>query len=159
MARQPDIQYVQMYQYGNTARKLELLTPARKRYELPSQQSRHQQVRKPVWSLLDVCSVAVAVFMLFAMVIGLLQVGVLSSRQQELQTYIDTLTQERADLQVAYENAYDLEQVEQRALQMGLVDGSRALHVSVEGAVLPEETQPQSGLADVIAELFAKAPR
>lgn len=155
MARQPDIQYVQIYQYGNTARKLERLTPARKHYELPSQQSR-RQVKKPVCSLLDVCSVAVAVFMLFTMVIGLLQVGVLSNRQQELQTYIDTLTKERADLQVAYENAYDLELVEQRAQQMGLVNGSQALHVSVEGTVLPQETQ-QPGLAEIFAELFAKA--
>ena len=158
MARQPDIQYVQIYQYGNTARKLERLTPSRKHYELPSQQSRRQQVKKPVCSLLDVCSVAVAVFMLFTMVIGLLQVGVMSNRQQELQTYIDTLTKERADLQVAYENAYDLELVEQRAQQMGLVNGSQALHVSVEGAVLPQETQ-QLGLAEIFAELFAKAPQ
>lgn len=159
MARQPDIQYVQMYHYGSTARKLELLTPERKHYRLPTQQPKRQQVKKPSFTALEVCSVAVAVFMLFAMTIGLLQVGIMSSRQQELQVYMDTLTAECADLRVAYENAYDLEQVEQRALQMGLVDGAQAHHVSLEGSVLPQEPEQQPGIAEILEELFAKAPR
>lgn len=161
MARQPDIQYVQMYNYGNTARKLELKAPVqKKKYELPGQLPQRQREKRPVCTLLDVCSIAVAVFMLFAMVIGLLQVGVLSDRQQALQAHIETLQQERAGLQVAYEKAYDLEQVEQRARQMGLVDGSEAVHISMEAPVISEEPEPTfwDRLAETFAELFAKAP-
>ncbi len=159
MARQPDIQYVQMYQHGSAARKLELLTPVRKQYELPSQQPRRKKAKKPAYSPLDVCSVAVAVFMLFTMVIGLLQVGVASSRQQELQTYIDTLTQERADLQRAFENAYDLEQVAQRAGQMGLVEGTQVRHIPLEAEDIPQSQDQELTFGDILSELFAKAPR
>lgn len=158
MARQPDIQYVHLYQYSNTARKLDLLTPAGKPYELPTQQPKHKKAKKPTVSVLEVCSAVVCAFVLLAMVIGLLKVGVLASRQQELKSYIETLTAECADLQVAFENTYDLEQVEQRARQMGLVESTQAAHVTLEAITVPQEPETDTW-SDAWAELFAKAPR
>ena len=162
MARQPDVQYIQMYNYGSTARKLAPRPQNRKeKYQLPEQRPVRQQVRQAVLDPLSVCAIAVACVMLVAMLIGMFRVGELTGRRQELEQYVGVLQEQRADLQKTYESAYDLAQVEQRARQMGLVYGNEVLHVEM-GTVNPEPQQ-EPGIAERLTalfdELFAKAPR
>ena len=158
MSRQPYIQYVQFYQYSNTARKLDPQPRTGKTYELPSQQPKHQKAKKPAFGVLEVCSAVVCAFVLLSMVVGLLKVGVLASRQQELQGYIESPKEECADLQVAFDNAYDLEMVADRAGQMGLVDASQATHVTLPSAPVPSAAEESITWSDILGELFAKAP-
>ena len=162
MARQPDIQYIQAYNYGNTARKLAPQPHVRKeKYQLPQQRPHRQQVRQAMLDPLSLCAIAVASVMLVAMLIGMFRVGELVSRRQELEQYIGVLQEQRADLQKTYEESYDLHQVELRARQMGLVPGDEIQHVQM-GTI---NTQPQQGpgitdrLAAFFSELFAKAPK
>lgn len=162
MARQPDVQYIQMYNYGSTARKLAPRPQARKeKYQLPEQQPRQQKAKQMVLDPLSMCAIAVACVMLVAMLIGMFRVGELTGRRQELEQYIDVLQEQRADLQKTYESAYDLAQVEQRARQMGLVYSNEVMHVEM-GAVNLEPHQ-ESGFADRVTaffdELFSKAHR
>lgn len=162
MAKQPDIQYIQMYNHGSTARKLAPQPQYRKeKYRLPEQRSVQQQVKRSVLDPLSLCAMAVAGFMLIAMLVGMVRVGELTSQRQELENYIDVLQQQRADLQMVYENSYDLAQVEQRARQMGLVSADEVAQVQM-GAVDPD-SQEEPGFADrmtaLFDELFAKAPR
>ena len=162
MARQPDIQYVQMYNYGSTARKLAPRPRYRKdQYQLPTQQSRRQQATQSVLDPLAVCAIAVAFFMLIAMLIGMFRVGELSVARQELQEHIDVLQEQRADLQKNYESTYDMAQVEQRARQMGLVYASEVFHVQMGTATPVAEETPgfAQRLTALFNELFAKAPR
>lgn len=162
MARQPDVQYIQMYNYGSTARKLAPRPQYRKsEYQLPEQQPRRKQVKQAVLDPLSICAIAVACVMLVAMLIGMVRVGELSGRRQELEAYIDVLQEQRADLQKNYEGSYDLAEVEQRARQMGLVYGNEVFHVQMGAeASVPQQ---ESGFADRVSawfdELFAKAPR
>ena len=161
MARQPDIQYVQLYNHGSTARKLAPRPQYRKeKYQLPEQQHTVQRVKRPVLDPLSLCAMAVAGFMLVAMLIGMVRVGELTSQRQELEAYIGALQQQRADLQMVYESSYDLDQVEQRARQMGMVSADEVTHVQM-GAVNPDP-QEETGLGDrmtaLFEELFAKAP-
>ena len=162
MARQPDIQYVQVYHYGNTARKLAPKPQAHKeKYRLPEQQPRRQQVRQAVMDPLSICAVTVACVMLVAMLIGMFRVGELTGRCQELDQYIDVLQEQRADLQRVYEESYDLHLVEQRARQMGLVPADEVQRIRIEAA--PTVSQQKTGIFDRMTaffeELFAKAPR
>ena len=161
MARQPDIQYIQLYNHGSTARKLAPLPQYRKeKYQLPEQQRTVQHVKRPVLDPLSLCAMAVAGFMLVAMLIGMVRVGELTSQRQELETYIGVLQQQHADLQMVYESSYDLNQVEQRARQMGMVSADEVTHVQM-GAVNPNP-QEEPGFTDrmtaLFDELFAKAP-
>ncbi len=162
MARQPDVQYVQMYNYGNTARKLAAQPQHRKEsYRLPDQKPHRQQVKQATLDPLSVCAIVVAGVMLIAMLVGMFHVAELSGQRQELETYIDVLQEQRADLQKTYERSYDLAQVEQRARQMGLVYANEVYHVPM-GTVEPA-VQEETGFVDRLSawfdELFAKAPR
>lgn len=162
MARQPDIQYVQMYNYGSTAQKLAPRPQYRKdQYQLPTQQPRRQQVKQAMLDPLAVCAIAVAVVMMVAIFVGMLRVGELSIARQELQEHIDVLQEQRADLQKNYESTYDLAQVEQRARQMGLVYANEVFHIQMETVDPVTEQEPgfAQRLADLFDELFAKAPR
>lgn len=158
MARQPDIQYIQ-YNYGNTARKLELKPQAqKKKYQLPEQQNSHQ-TQQIVWSPLTLCSVAVALVMCFAMILGILQIGSLNAYNERMSDHVEKLTEERAALQAAYENAYEPEAVIRRAGQMALVDASQVAHVSMTMPQIPVREEPDFGtrLTAIWNELFAKA--
>lgn len=162
MARQPDIQYIQMYNYGSTAQKLAPRPQYRKdQYQLPTQQPRRQQVKQAVLDPLSVCAIAVVVVMVLAMLIGMLRVGELSSTNQQLQEYLDVLQEQRADLQKNYESTYDLAQVEQRARQMGLVYPNEVFHVQMEAVepVVEETPGLWQQLRALFDELFAKAPK
>ena len=162
MARQPDIQYIQVYTHGSTARKLAPQPQYRKeKYQLPEQRPTVQQVKRSVLDPLSLCAIAVAAFMLVAMLIGMVRIGELTGQRQELDAYISVLQQQRADLQMVYENTYDLEQVEQRARQMGMVAADEVAHIQM-GEGTPEPQQ-EPGFAEKMStlfdELFAKAPR
>ena len=162
MARQPDVQYIQMYNYGSTAKKLAPRPQYRReKYQLPEHQPQRQQVKQSILDPLSICSIVVACFMLVAMLIGMFRVSELTGTRQELEEHIGVLQEQQADLQKAYEGAYDLEQVEQRARQMGLVYANEVYHVQM-GNVEPETQQePSFGerLSALLDELFAKAPK
>ena len=162
MARQPDIQYIQMYNYGSTARKLSTRPQVRKeKYQLPEQMPRKAQLRKSILDPLSVCAIAVACVMLVAMLIGMLKIGELTGERRELQEYIGVLQEQRAELQKTHEEAYDLRQVEIRARQMGLVSANEVVRIQM-GSIDPEPQQ-EPGFLDrlevLFDELFTKAPR
>lgn len=161
MARQPDVQYIQMYNYGSTAKKLDPRPQVRKqKYQLPEQQPQKAPVRQKILDPLSVCAMAVAAVMLVAMLIGLLQVGELTGRHQELTEYIEVLQSKRADLQKTYESTYDLTQVEFRARQMGMIAADEAVQIQM-GTVDPEPEQTTGfweRMDQLFDELFAKAP-
>lgn len=162
MARQPDIQYIQMYNHGSTARKLAPRPQYRKeKYQLPEQRPVVEQVKASVLDPLSLCALAVAGFMLVAMLIGMFRLGELTQQRQQLDAQISALQQQRADLQMLYEETYDLTQVEERARQMGMVSADEVTHVQME-AVDPDLYQGPGFMERVTAffdELFAKAPR
>ena len=162
MARQPDIQYIQPYNHGSTARKLAPRPQYRKeKYQLPEQRPIEQQAKQSVLDPLSLCAIVVAGFMLIAMLVGMFRVGELTSQRQELEAYRSVLQQQSADLQMQYEGAYDLTQVEQRARQMGLVSTDEVTHVEM-GALTPiQEQTPGFGerITAFFQELFAKSPR
>ena len=155
MARQPDIQYIQMYNYGSTAQKLAPRPRYRKdQYQLPTQQPHRQQVSRVKLEPLPVCAIAVTFVLLISMLLGMVRVGELSNANQQLQ-------EQRVGLQKDYEGAYDLAQVEQRARQMGLVYANEVFHVQM-GSVEPVIEQTPGiwqRLTALFDELFAKAPK
>lgn len=160
MARRPDVQYIQMYNYGSTARKLDLRTyPQKQKYQLPEQVRKPQQVQKPMFDVLSLCAIAVAVVMLLAMAVGMLRVGELSRRRRELEDHIALLQEQQADLKKTYEATWDLPQTEERARQMGMIKAQEATRVSMGKLELPANTEPSFGFREFWAELFAKAQK
>ena len=160
MARQPDIQYVRYYTGGSAARKIEL-QPEKKKKNIAAQpqRPRTRQQKKTVIHLdpISVLAVMVAGVMLIAMAIGMLRLGQVNTEVDAMNSYAAQLQQENASLRQEYESGYDLEDIEQKALEMGLVPIEQVQHVTVAVPETPVEAEPTfwEKAAAFFSELFA----
>ncbi len=161
MARKPDIQYIHPYSYGNTARKLDFFPQSKKAlYELPEEKPQRARKAEQIFEPISVIATVIAAAMLITLMVGLFQLAEEAGRNQQLNVYLETLRKQGADLHMAYENAYDLQQVEERAVQMGLVYSSEVEHATLTLETLSTQQEPsfRERCSAFFAELFAKAP-
>ena len=158
MARQPDIQYVQYYTGGSAARKLEPEKRQIKNGAKLPQVRRRTQKRKVVYvDPVSVCALTVAVVMVIAMAVGMLRLGNLTDQADRMEQYATAMNQENADLRAQYRAGYDLKDVEQKALAMGLVPEEQLQHVTVKVEV-PEAEPELTGWQEFclfVTEMFA----
>lgn len=158
MARQPDIQYVQYYTGGSAARKLESeKRPAKNGAKLPQVRRRGQKRKVICIDPISVCALVVAVGMVIAMAVGMLRLGNLTDQADRMASYADAVEAENAALRAEYRAGYDLQDVEQKALAMGLVPGDQLQHVTVKVEVpQPEpELTPWQEFCRFVTEMFA----
>ena len=160
MARQPDIQYVRYYTSGSAARKIELQPEKKKKKNVTlPQRPRIQRQKRTVIPVdpISVLAVLVAGFMLIAMVAGMLRLGAVNAEVETMDGYVAQLQQENAALRQEYESGYDLKDVEQKALEMGLVPIEQVEHVTIEVIEPVEEAEPTfwEKAAAFFGELFA----
>lgn len=160
MARQPDIQYVRYYTSGSAARKIELQPEKKKKNNVTlPQRPRIQRQKRTVIPVdpISVLAVLVAGFMLIAMVAGMLRLGAVNAEVEAMDGYVARLQQENTALRQEYESGYDLKDVEQKALEMGLVPIEQVEHVTIEVIEPVEEAEPTfwEKAAAFFGELFA----
>ena len=137
MARQFDIQYVSFSADGNAARKIAPVSPW-KIAKLP-------KVRKNKKIVLQIDPVAIlgiitAMVMLVMMVTGVVKVQQAQSDMVAMEAYVQTLREENTQLMNAYEEGYDLEQIEEMALALGMVPNTEVRTVRVDVPVVEEKT-------------------
>lgn len=157
MARQPDIQYVRFYTAGSAARKLEVLSEPHKKVELPRPRVRRQRRRIIRIDPIALCAVAVAVFMFAAMVAGVVELASVSIRADKMESYAAQLQGVNTQLRDTYESGYDLADIEEKALGMGMVPVDQVEHITVQVETKQPEPEPTfwEELGAMIAELFA----
>lgn len=158
MARQPDIQYVQFYTVGSAARKLEPVErPAKNGATLPKMRPRVDKRKVIRVDPMSVCAFCVASVMLVAMAVGMLQYGQLVQKADAMESYAASLSAENAQLHAQYRSSYDLKDVEQKALAMGLVPESELQHVTVKVEVPQPEAEPTAWqeFCQFFTEMFA----
>ena len=154
MAQQLDVRYVSYYTAGSSALKLTPAIPL-KTWTLP----RKKRATKLV---LRVDPVAYAGILLAAVMVVLLVVGFVQlnhARQDEvaMAAYVASLEQENAELKATFENSYDLEQVEEVALALGMVPADQLQKITIKMPEPVENVEP-SGLNafwTTITSLFA----
>ena len=157
MARQPDIQYVRFYTAGSAARKLEVVSEPQKRVELPKPRVRRQPRKVIRIDPIALCAVLVAVLMFVAMVAGVVELASVSIRADKMESYAAGLESENVRLWESYKAGYDLEEVEQKALAMGMVPADQVEHITIQVQNVQPEPEPTfwEELRAMIAELFA----
>ena len=157
MARQPDIQYVRFYTAGSAARKLEVVSEPQKKVQLPKPKVRRQRSQVIRIDPIALCAVAVALFMFAAMVAGVVELAVVSIRADKMESYAAQLQSENTQLRETYESGYDLEEVREKALAMGMVPADQVEHITVRVETKQPEPEPTfwEELGMMIAELFA----
>lgn len=161
MARQPDIQYVRFYTSGSAARKIEVQPEKRPVQPRPRTRKRVRRDNRILIRIdpISLCATVVAAVMLIAMAVGVLELGRVNQEMNRMESYVSTLSAENAQLQAEYEAGYDLEDIRQQALDMGLVPREDVEHITVTVTPPQVESQPQRNgwqrFWDSFRELFA----
>lgn len=141
MARRPsDIRYIQFYTDGNAARQMEVPAP------LPKIKSRPRPARRRVVTVdinpVAILGTAVVAVMLIMMVVGLVRVTAARNQLDKLEGYVQQLEEENASLQTRYEEGYDLEQIEEMALALGMVPQDQVTNIYLQVPEVTQESAP-----------------
>ena len=140
MVQKTKIQYVgQFYVHGSEARKLELQEQKTIRNYLPK---RLQTIQKVYVDPVAIVGIAVAVFMLVTMAVGLLQIRNDWAEYNRMENHVSELKKENAQLHLEYEAMYDLTDIKAKALALGMVPKSELKHATVIVTMPEPETVP-----------------
>lgn len=131
MNHKPKIQYVgQFYVHGSEARALELQEEKKQaKTKLPL--ANLQTIEKIYVDPVALAGIAVAALMLVVMILGALQLQGDWAEYQRMEDHVTALRTENAHLAHTYRAGYDLEDIEMKALAMGLVPKSELKTISV----------------------------
>lgn len=142
MVQKPEIQYVgQFYVYGSEARKLEQ-KKQQKRPKTKLPRARLERIEKISVDPVALAGIAVAVFMLVVMVIGVLQIQRDWAEYENMSTYVSQLKRENAELKHTYRSSYDLADIENKALGLGLVPKEDVQTMTITVTIPVSEPEP-----------------
>ncbi len=131
MARKPDIQYIHYQIDGSAARQLEpKLLPQRKVLPGPKTKPEKPKLVLSVDPLLT-AGVLVAAVMLVLILVGFSQLETARNQVDQMQTYVQKLSADNILLSEQYETGCDLEDVEYKALALGMIPAQQAQHISI----------------------------
>ena len=157
MERKPDIQYVhQFYIHGSEAKVLEL-KPAKRQQKTKLPQALPQKVTQVRLDILSLCGIIVAVSLLVCMLVGMSQLKNSYYEHQQLEQYVIGLQNENIKLEQDYRNSYDLDDIREKALAIGLIPLEQAKTVAVQIVIPQPEPEPTfwESIAMAFEELFA----
>ena len=155
MAEKTKIQYVSFYSAGSAARKIDLTRPVYEQPNYPEPTAQPQRKRRIVVRVdpLAVCSIVVSVVMLVLMVAGVFQLHSAWQQEQALAAYVEQLYAQNQELEETYRSGYDLEEIERKALALGLVPVDQVQHIRVQ-VEMPAQQQEASSFWDEVTAFF-----
>ena len=156
MARQADIQYVQYPVDGTAARKVE--RPNQDHTAAPVYTRRRSERKVIAVDPVAICGIVLSVVMLIAMVAGLTEYRHSLQQTRQMGAYVQQLRQENANLQRTYQAGYDLEEIEQIALEAGMVPAENMERVRIDMRAPQEDETRMSfwdSLTDFLTGIFA----
>ena len=121
MAKKPDIQYIdKFYVHGSEARVLEL-KPQRRIIKTILPAAAPDKTIKLFVDPVAICGIAVAVALLVALVLGTAQYARVCRDYRAMMDYVVSVQNENVELRESYRSQVNLEAVEQRALELGMI--------------------------------------
>lgn len=137
MAQKLDVRYINFYTAGSAAYKVSPVQPL-KLLRLPKAKKRKTFVLHidPVAT----AGIFVSIVMLISMLVGVVQLKTAQQKVETMSAYVQELRAENTRLTAIYESGYDLEDVRETALAMGMVPKEQVKHVALQ---MPEEIQPE----------------
>lgn len=140
MARQHEVRYINQYVSGNIAYLPEEKTNIKKSVQLPKmKRKQHRQIAVDVFSL---GAIALAVVLAVMMTVSLMQMNRAQEEAQILQNYVSTLQAENKELKDTYTSGYDLDEIRDIALTMGMVPIEEVPHLQMQVVVPQIEEEP-----------------
>lgn len=141
MPQKPEIQYVgQFYVYGSEAQKLQ----PKKRRESRAGESlkKLEQLDEIHIDTVALIGIAVAVFMLVVMLIGIQQLRADWAEYENLKNYVSELNRKNEELTQAYRASYDLTDIENKALGQGMIPKGEAQSIIIHVTVPQKQPEP-----------------
>lgn len=129
MARGNEIRYIQFYTDGSAARQLEPKVQPKKKLQQPRR--KHQKKIVLHVDLLAVTGILVACVMLIMMLSGMMTLNKINGEIDRLESYLTELESENLQLHQTYRAGFDLDQIREAALEMGMIPAARAVTVSL----------------------------
>ena len=131
MARKAEIRYVNCYNVGSLAFKVDLSPVPQKKQttNLPKQRK-----RKKILIHVDpvaVAGVCLAFVMLIMMVVGLCQLSAAKQQATRMQSYVMHLQEQNRALDAQYHAGFDPEEIRQIATEMGMVPIEQVQHIQI----------------------------
>ncbi len=128
MAAKSEVKYIRYYTAGSAAREIAPLVPQRTQ-PVP-------KVRKARKILIYIDPVAIvgvvtAVFMMICMAIGLVRLNTLQAQAAAMNDYVLQLEMENADMDRQYHESYNLADIEQTAIALGMVPAQQVTHINL----------------------------
>lgn len=159
MARRPDVLYINTYVPGSAAPKLEPRVMPGRPVAVPRPKARPKTRARKVRYVdpIALCATVVAAAMLIVMAVGMIQLGSVNSEAKLLEEHVAQLREGNAQLHSEFKAGYDLAQVRDQALDLGLVPSSQVEHVTIH-VIPPQPVQEPSAWESFwssIAEMFA----
>ena len=141
MARKPDIQYIdKFYVHGSEARVLEL-KPRRRIIKTVLPLSVPDKTIKIGVDPIALSGIVVALTMLVLLVVGTVQYVRVCGQYQAMMDYVVTVQNENVELKQTYRDGYDLAQIEEEALALGMIPAAEAEVVKVRVTVPQREPE------------------
>ena len=139
MALQADVQYLNCPVDGTAARKVEQT----QRMEAVPVYTRRRAERKVIAvDPVALCGIILSAVMLISMVVGLFQYTSSLHEARQMNTYVQQLQQENLQLQQQYHDGYDIEEIMDIALEVGMVPVEELACVRIDmEAPLEEDTR------------------
>lgn len=156
MARVNKVQYVNFYTAGSAAYKYEPAPlPKKKQATLPKMRRKKRIVIHV--DPLAAIGACVAVVLLVMMLSSLVQFTAVQKQEAEMAAYVQQLQTENTALQAQYRGSYDLEEIREIALGMGMVPAEQAerVQVQVSTPVVEEEPTAWENFCTFLTGLFA----
>ena len=146
MARKADIQYVHHYYTAGSAAKKVAVKVENKKKPLPLFEPlmMAEPDQKVVVKIdpLSVAATLVAVVLVVMMVVSLFQYSAAYQRNVELQKYVYTLSDENVRLQGKYQSGFDLAEIEEQALALGMIPIAEAQTIHIAASVPARTAEP-----------------
>ena len=137
MAQRVDVQYVNFYTQGSTARKL---IPAQKMHTTALPKMKKRKIQRIYIDPVAILGTAVAVCMMIMMFVGVSQLQKEQQKTDVIQQKVQQLSYENRQLQAEYAVQCDLEAVEKTALALGMVPQEEVPHIAIS-VELPQEQE------------------
>lgn len=154
MARYPEVRYINMYNIGSAARKIELAEPIREnKTTLPESRPMRKRVLRV--DPLALGSIALSAVMLVLMLAGAFQLYTAGQQEKAARDYVQQLYAQNQQLKEDYTSGYDLEQIERNALALGMVPVDQVTHLTVSLEQIPVNIQAEPTAWDALCAFFA----
>ena len=140
MAQQLEVRYISYYCAGSSALKVAPAVP-QKKLAIP----RKNKVKKRVFFVDPVAyaGIGLAMVMTISMLVGFVSLNAAQQEELAMASYVETLRQENKELTETFEAGYDLAEVEEVALALGMVPAEQLQKVIIED-VEPVQEPEQS---------------